>query len=58
VAKLGILPPNVPIPSRWIVTMKMLITINNLRREKLETKINSTRKRKISTAEKIVVHLT
>jgi hypothetical protein len=47
VEKLGILPPNVPIPSRWIVMMKIIITIKNLRREKLETRRNSTRKRKV-----------
>jgi hypothetical protein len=58
VGKLGILPPNVPIPSRWILMLKILITIKNLRREKLETRINPTRKLKTSTPKKTIVHLT
>jgi hypothetical protein len=53
VVKLGIFPPNVPIPCRWTMTMKLIITINNLRREKLETRKNSTRKKKTSTPKKI-----
>jgi hypothetical protein len=56
--KVGHFPLNVPIPSRWIVMMKILITIKNLRREKKETRRNSTRKRKTSTPKKTIVHLT
>jgi hypothetical protein len=56
--KLGILPLNVPIPRRYIVMMKIIITIKKLRRENLETRRNYTRKRKTSTPKKTVVHLT
>jgi len=57
VAKLGIFPPNVPIPRRWTMMLKILITINNLKRENLETRKNSTRKRKTSTPKKTIVHM-
>jgi hypothetical protein len=57
--KLGIFPSNVPIPSKCIVIMmEILITTNNLRRTKLETRRNSTRKIKNFTPNKTVIHLT
>ena len=56
--KLGILPPNVPIQSRKRVMMNKLKIIKNLRREKMETRRSSTRKRKTSTPKKTIIHLT
>jgi hypothetical protein len=49
--KIGILPPNVPIPSIRIVMMKKIIAIKNLKRKikKLETRRNYTRKIKTYT---------
>jgi hypothetical protein len=55
VEKLDIFPPNVPIPSRRIVMMKIPTTIKKLRREKMETRRNFTRKRKTFTPKKTIV---
>jgi hypothetical protein len=57
VEKLGIFPPNVPIQRRRIVMMKKLITIKNIKREKLETRRNYT-KIQTFTPKKTVIHLT
>jgi hypothetical protein len=57
VEKLSILPPNTPIPRRRIVMMKKLIAIKNLKREKVEIRRNSTRKRKTFTPKKTIVHI-
>jgi hypothetical protein len=58
VAKLGISPPNVPIPNRSIVMMKKHISIKKLKRTKLEIRRNYTSERKTCTPKNTLVHLT